>query len=113
MREAVRGYLVRLALVRFEERVNYYAPRVGVRPKKVTLREQKTKWGSCSSLGNLNFNWKLIMAPPQALDSVVVHELCHMIELNHSSAFWALVRKHMPDYDVWHDYLKKGIKGPF
>jgi len=113
VREAVRGYLVRLALVRFEERVKYFAPLVGVHPKKVTLREQKTKWGSCSSLGNLNFNWKLIMAPPKALDSVVVHELCHMIELNHSPAFWALVRKHMPDYDIWHNYLKQGIKGPF
>ena len=113
VREAVRGYLVRLALVRFEERVKYYAPLIGVHPKKVTLREQKTKWGSCSSLGNLNFNWKLIMAPPEALDSVVVHELCHMIELNHSPAFWALVRKHMPDYDTWHNYLKQGIKGPF
>ena len=106
-------YLQNLAMKRFEARVRFHAARIGVQPKSITLREQKTKWGSCSSLKNLNFNWKLIMAPPKALDSVVVHELCHMIEMNHSPAFWALVRKHMPDYDVWYNYLKSGFQSPF
>lgn len=113
IRAALREYLIGLAKARFEERVKFHAARIGVRPKGVTLREQKTKWGSCSSLGNLNFNWKLIMAEPGALDYVVVHELCHLIELNHSPAFWAQVEKHRPDWKKWRDYLKNGIKGPF
>lgn len=113
VRRAVREYLIELAKIRFEERVRYFAPKIGVRPNRITLREQKTKWGSCSSLNNLNFNWKLIMAPPDALDYVVVHELCHLIELNHSPAFWALVEKHKPDWTKWRDYLKKGIRSPF
>lgn len=113
VRDAIRAFLIRTAMIRFEERVKYYAEKIGVQPNRITLREQKTKWGSCSSRGNLNFNWKLIMAPPEALDYVVVHELCHLIELNHSPAFWALVEGHMPDYKRWQDYLKKGIKSPF
>jgi len=113
IREDVRGYLIRLAQARFQERIRFYAQKIGVHPRNITLREQKTKWGSCSSLGNLNFNWKLIMAPPDVLDYVVVHELCHLIELNHSPAFWALVKKHKPDYERWRDYLKNGIKSPF
>lgn len=113
VRAAIRDYLIALAKRRFEERVRIRAADVGVRPKNITLREQKTKWGSCSSLGNLNFNWKLIMAPPEALDYVVVHELCHLIEMNHSPAFWAQVEKHCPDYKKWRDYLKRGISSPF
>ena len=113
IRDDVREYLIRLAQARFRERILFYAPKIGVQPGRITLREQRTKWGSCSGRGNLNFNWKLIMAPPGALDSVVVHELCHLIELNHSPAFWSLVKKHMPDYDTWHDYLKNGIRTPF
>ena len=113
LRRAVREYLIRLAKIRFEERVRYFAAQIGVRPNRITLREQRTKWGSCSSLHNLNFNWKLIMAPPDALDYVVVHELCHLIELNHSPAFWALVEKHKPDWTKWRAYLKNGINSPF
>ena len=113
IRAAIRNYLIALARTRFEERVRFHAGRIGVHPKNITLREQKTKWGSCSSLGNLNFNWKLIMAPPEALDYVVVHELCHLIEMNHSPAFWAQVEKHCPDYKKWRDYLKRGISSPF
>ena len=113
IRAAIRNHLIALAKTRFEERVRFHAAKIGVRPKSITLREQKTKWGSCSSLGNLNFNWKLIMAPPEALDYVAVHELCHLIEMNHSPAFWAQVEKHCPDYKKWRDYLKKGISSPF
>lgn len=113
VRAAIREYLITLAKVRLEERVRLYAGKIGVRPNRITLREQKTKWGSCSSLHNLNFNWKLIMAPPDALDYVVVHELCHMIEMNHSPAFWAQVKKYKPDYEIWRDYLKNGFKSPF
>lgn len=113
IKEALRQFLINYSMPRFSERVKHYSALIGKKPGRITIREQKTKWGSCSSLGNLNFNWKLIMAPPGALDYVVVHELCHMIEMNHSSAFWALVKQHMSEYEMWRDYLKNGIRSPF
>ena len=72
----------------------------------MAIRDQKSRWGSCSQKGNVNFNWKLVMAPPPALDYVVVHELCHLYEFNHSPRFWALVARHVPDYEVWKKWLK-------
>lgn len=113
VREQVRRYLIDRAMDRLSERVKHFGAIMGKSPGRITIRDQKTRWGSCSSLGNLNFNWKLIMAPPEALDYVVIHELCHMIEMNHSPAFWAQVEKRMPDYRTWRDYLKKGIQSPF
>lgn len=112
IRAVLRAHLAELAAERFAGRVRHYAPIIGVQPNRITVREQKTKWGSCSGKGNLNFNWKLIMARPEALDYVVVHELCHMVHLNHSPDFWALVEKHMPDYKKWQDYLKKDFRAP-
>lgn len=106
VRAAIRATLSSVALKRIRERLDYYAPRVGKAPGRVAIREQKSRWGSCSRKGNLNFNWKLIMAPPQALDYVVVHELCHLHEFNHSPRFWALVAAQMPDYEVWKKWLK-------
>lgn len=106
VRGVIRAVLSARALERIRERVQYYAPRVGCAPGRVTIREQKTRWGSCSGKGNLNFNWKLIMAPPQALDYVVIHELCHLYEFNHSPRFWALVARQMPDYEAWKKWLK-------
>ncbi len=113
VREQVRRYLIDRAMERLSERVKHFGAIMEKSPGRITIREQKTRWGSCSSLGNLNFNWKLIMAPPEALDYVVIHELCHMIEMNHSPAFWAQVERRMPDYKKWRDYLKKGIQSPF
>ena len=106
VRAAIRAALSRRALARIRERLGYYAPRVGKTPGRVAIREQKTRWGSCSSKGNLNFNWKLIMAPPPVLDYVVIHELCHLWEFNHSPRFWALVERQMPDYRPWKKWLK-------
>ncbi len=106
VRAAIRSTLSALALRRIRARLEYYAPRVGVRPGRVAIRDQKSRWGSCSRKGNLNFNWKLVMAPPQALDYVVIHELCHMHEFNHSPGFWALVAAQMPEYAVWKKWLK-------
>jgi len=106
VRAAIRATLSTMALKRIRERLDHYVPRIGRVPGRVTIREQKSRWGSCSSKGNLNFNWKLIMAPPQALDYVVVHELCHLHEFNHSPRFWALVEAQMPDYEVWKKWLK-------
>lgn len=80
------------------ERVDYYAGIMGVSYGRITIREQKTRWGSCSSRGNLNFNWKLVLMPEGALDYVVVHELAHRSEMNHSKAFWKIVEQILPDY---------------
>lgn len=88
------------------ERVRYYAPLIGVTYGKITIRNQRTRWGSCSSKGNLNFNCLLMLAPPEVLDSVVVHELCHRKEMNHSKQFYEEVRRVFPEYDKWNGWLK-------
>ncbi len=80
------------------ERVAYFAPIVGVTYGRITLRNQKTRWGSCSAKGNLNFNVLLMKQPREALDYVVVHELCHRLEMNHSPRFWAEVERVLPDW---------------
>ena len=95
------------ALKVIPERVRYYAPIVGVTYGRITIRNQRTRWGSCSSKGNLNFNCLLMLAPPEVLDSVVVHELCHRKEMNHSSKFYAEVYKAFPEYDKWNKWLKE------
>lgn len=106
VRAAIRTALSERALIRIRERLAFFAPRVGRTPGRITIREQKTRWGSCSAKGNLNFNWKLIMTPPQVLDYVVVHELCHLWAFDHSPRFWALVERQIPDYRAWKKWLK-------
>ncbi len=88
------------------ERVKHYAPIIGVKYNQIAIRTQRTRWGSCSSKGNLNFNCLLGLTSPEVLDYVVVHELCHLIELNHSKQFWDAVERTMPDYKVHRKWLK-------
>lgn len=88
-------------------RVRYYADKLGVSYGRITIRGQKTRWGSCSSRGDLNFNYLLMLAPPDVLDSVVAHELCHRKQMNHSERFYAELYGIMPDYDNCHNWLKK------
>ena len=90
--------LAQEAVRRIPERVAYYAPKVGVTYGNITIRNQKTRWGSCSARGNLNFNCLLCLAPPGVLDAVVVHELCHRLEMNHSKRFYEEVLRVYPDY---------------
>lgn len=101
-----RQHLQNKAYVVIPRRVAYYAEKLGVSYGKITLRQQKTRWGSCAANGNLNFNWLLILAPPEVLDYVVVHELCHRREMNHSQAFWKEVEKILPDYRERQKWLK-------
>lgn len=89
------------------ERVAYWAPLIGVRPGRIAVRCQKTRWGSCSTKGNLNFNCLLMLTPPEVIDSVVVHELCHRKEMNHSRRFYDEVLRVYPDYHKWNKWLKE------
>ena len=95
------------ALQHIPKRVSYFAKQIGVTYGKITIRNQKTRWGSCSSKGNLNFNCLLMLTPPEVIDYVVVHELCHRKEMNHSGAFWAEVEKVLPDYKEQVKWLKE------
>lgn len=95
------------ALKVIPERVDYFAKVIGVTYGKITVRNQKTRWGSCSSKGNLNFNCLLMLAPLEVLDYVVVHELCHRKQMNHSKAFWLEVEKVLPNYKEVRKWLKE------
>lgn len=106
VRAALKHMLAARALERIRERLAVYGPQIGGSYGRVAIRDQRSRWGSCSGKHNLNFNWKLIMAPRQALDYVVIHELCHLHEFNHSIRFWRLVESSMPDYEVWKKWLK-------
>ena len=86
--------------------INEYAQRLGVRPARVTIRHQKTRWGSCSSTGSLSFNCLLALAPEPVCRYVCVHELCHLRHMDHSPAFWALVASVLPDYAAAKQWLK-------
>lgn len=91
----------------FTERIAHYAEKHGFDVKQVKLSSARTRWGSCSSKGYINLTWRLVMAPPEIIDYVVVHELCHLREANHSSAFWAQVAAIMPDYKSQRRWLKE------
>ncbi|MDE7353337.1 MAG: M48 family metallopeptidase [Acetatifactor sp.] len=89
-----------------ESRVAHFHRITGGVYTSVTVRDQKTRWGSCSSRGTLSFNYRLIFAPPGILDYVVVHELCHLTHMNHSKDFWDMVARVMPDYRVRKQWLR-------
>lgn len=89
------------------KRVAFYQSFVEKSYERITIRDQKTRWGSCSSKGTLSFNWRLMLAPPAVLDYVVVHELCHLMHMNHSKAFWNAVEEIMPNYKIHRKWLKE------
>lgn len=99
--------LADVALRVLPERCRYFAGIMGVSYGRITIRNQKTRWGSCSSKGNLNFNCLLMLAPPEIRDYVVVHELAHRKEMNHSPRFWKEVEEVLPDYRQRLLWLKK------
>ena len=104
---SVLRWYAALAHSEVSKSVARWAPVVGVKPRELLIRNQKRRWGSCSTDGTLRFNWRLVMAEPALIDYVVVHELSHMLHLNHSPAFWAAVATAMPDFATRRAALKK------
>ncbi|MBI5209059.1 MAG: M48 family metallopeptidase [Elusimicrobia bacterium] len=88
-------------------RLAFWSDKIGVRYRRVFIRNQRTRWGSCSRQGNLNFNCRLLGAPPEVLDYVIIHELMHLVEMNHSKRFWSRVADWCPDYRLHKKWLRE------
>lgn len=113
--EYVRPHLVawyrRMAREKITPRIAYYAPKLGVEPAAVRIRDQQKRWGSCTKDNILIFNWRCVMAPAPVLDYIVVHELCHLIEGQHTEKFWSLLRAVIPEYELRKQWLlENGVK---
>ena len=102
----VRAFLKLLARDRLVTASDKYAGALGVRYGRVTLRDTRSRWGSCSSEGNLMYSWRLILAPPEVLDYVAAHEVAHLVEMNHSAAYWNVVTRLLPDYQAPRRWLR-------
>ncbi len=102
----VRDYLIREARRDLEAAVARHAAALGVKPRKITLRDTSSRWGSCSASGALNFSWRLILAPHFVLDYLAAHEVAHLVHMDHSDAFWAVVARLSPDVDAAEFWLK-------
>jgi len=107
IRLIVRQWMFQQAAEETDRYIQNYAPRHKLWPQQVRIKQQKSRWGSCSAKNNLNINGLLIMTPPQVMAYVVVHELCHIRHKNHSAEFWQLVAEHMPDYQQHKHWLKQ------
>ena len=94
------------ALIRLTDKTKRYCKIMGVSPNLISVRDYKSRWGSCSSKGAITYNWKIIMAPHYIVDYVVVHELCHLKHLNHSPTYWRSVKTEIPDYDSCRQWLR-------
>ena len=106
VRDAVIRWYKLNALRKIKEKVRRYSKTMGLEPKSVSIKTLKSRWGSCSPIGELDFNWIIVMAPNRVVDYVVVHELCHLKQLDHSPKFWKEVERVMPDYAEHKDWLK-------
>jgi predicted metal-dependent hydrolase len=102
----LRGFLKTRARDRFSVAAQSYAQQLGQEVSRITLRDTRTRWGSCTSDGNLMFSWRLAMAPVPVQNYVAAHEVCHLIEMNHSPAYWRLVEQIFPDYKSQQNWLK-------
>ena len=113
IREAVQSWLQRQARRVFEERCAHFAPRLGVRVKRLSLSSAATRWGSASADGSVRLNWRLIHFALPVIDYVVTHELAHLREMNHSAAFWEVVRSVLPDYEHHRGALRSEVLPAF
>ena len=98
IRPAIEAWYRRAAATHAAARLAHFAPQVGRAARKLVIRAQRSRWGSCSARGTISLNWRLMQAPPEILDYVVVHELCHLLVPNHSPRFWAEVARVLPDW---------------
>lgn len=108
---AFRDFYTAKGLERLQARVEYYAPKVGIKPTDIEVRELGFRWASCSATGTIAFHWKCMMAPQTIIDYVVVHELCHLHHRDHDSAFWNEVDKVMPDFTERKEWLRRNGAG--
>jgi predicted metal-dependent hydrolase len=106
-KKTVRDFYRKKAEEAIRDRLDHFNQHYGFTFRRVAFKDLKSRWGSCSRAGNLNFNWRLVMAPIEVIDSVVVHELCHLKEMNHSHQFWALVEQTIPDYKQYRKWLSE------
>jgi len=90
-----------------QKKVNKFNKVYGFKFNKIAIKNQKTRWGSCSKKGNLNYNYKIVLLPEKSADYIIVHELCHLKEFNHSRKFWNLVERALPDYKERIEKIKK------
>lgn len=104
---ALARYMQAQARTLFAERVALWAGRMALQPARIALSGARGRWGSCTSHGNLRLNWRLVQAPLAVIDSVVIHELAHLQEMNHSPRFWEIVHRHCPQYAVHDRWLKQ------
>jgi hypothetical protein len=103
---AVHRHYRRLAAKHLPARLAAFSERMGLQPRRVIVRGQKTRWGSCSTTGTISLNWKLMAMPPMVVDYVIVHELAHLRHMNHSPRFWALVEYHFPEWRETKQWLR-------
>ncbi|MDF2569169.1 MAG: hypothetical protein K0R55_773 [Sporomusa sp.] len=108
--QIVKTWLIDQARKLFIEKTKHWASVIGVHPVRITIKDQKTRWGSCSSLGNINYNWRIIMAPPRVADYLIIHELCHLLVPNHSAKFWEQVIRFSPEYQECRKWLTDHAK---
>jgi hypothetical protein len=106
VREVLEDWLRARAREAIERAVARHAGPLGVQPARITVRDQRTRWGSASRAARLSFSWRLVLAPPEALETVVVHELAHLRIFGHGPAFWAIVAGRRPDHRAWRRWLR-------
>lgn len=107
----LRHWMIETAGEQIKQRTRELSEEMGLSYNKIRIKDTKSRWGSCSSKGNLNFNFRIIMAPEEALDYIIIHELCHLSQMNHGKEFWKLVEKYMPDFEKQKNWFKEnGMK---